>query len=99
VAKVASSPSNSVPILYKLQCATSPTPRPLAVEGRDSHLIQRALIPKSLHPEQDFDPFSRFCTAQPGERQADTHRGSTVAVGQIECIRRWAPTQAQVRLH
>jgi len=45
-------------------------------------------FPESLHPEQDLDPFSRFCTAQRHERHTDVQTPRTlVTILCISCIR------------
>jgi len=56
----------------------------------ERHNVPRA--PKRLHPKQeDLDPFSRFCTVKPRDRQTDWQtdwqRGSSVTIACISCIR------------
>jgi len=70
LAKATSSASSVPNTLQWAKFTPPPTHFPIAIGDRDLHLIQYALAPKSLHPEQNLDPFSRFCTAQSRDRLA-----------------------------
>jgi len=52
----------------------SPTVPLLSSQGDwDPHLIQCAWVAKSLHSEQEHNPFSQFCSTHPHDRQTGWH--------------------------